>query len=751
MGFSGIIAQVLLLRELLITFYGNELSIGIILSNWLILEAIGAFFLGKKIEHLKCKIEMFVGIQLIFSLSFPVAIYFSRIVKLLLGIPAGEGLGILQIFYSSFLILFLVSLTHGALFTFGCSLYNSITNNSKGAKAIGKIYIYETVGTLIGGIFFTYVLVPYFYSVQIALGTAILNLTLCLILLGKFWHDIKVLTTKILGFISAIFLVSFSLILFTNSANYIQKSSIDKQWQGQNVLSYQNSIYGNVVVTKREEQYTFFSDGIPIITTPTPDISFIEEFVHIPMLYHPTPKKILIISGGAGGIINEILKHPVDKIDYVELDPLILKLVKRFSTSLTDKELASPKVNIFYKDGRYFVKNTYNKYDLIFVGLSVPQDLQVNRFFTKEFFLLTKNKLNQRGILVISLPGSLTYLGEEIKDLNRCILNTLEDIYPYIKIIPGDDVNLYLASQSEESFLIDHKEISQRLKNRGLKVKLLTSGHIEYKLHLRWREWFFESIKHSTTKINKDFQPIAVFFSLTYWHALFSPHLCGLFRQFNRLNLLILFIVVTLITLLFLFLQIKIKGLSKSSIPLCLITTGFAGMIFELTIIFAFQTLYGYVFYWIGVIVSALMVGIAVGGQITTSILHRIKKVIILFFVIEVSIIFFSIALPLIFLKVLSHLDVPILFLPLSFLSGFLLGLQFPLANKIHLSMKGNPAFSSTAGLLYGADLTGGWFGGILGGIVLLPILGLLGTCMVVFIFKLGTLIIFLSSIPKLR
>ncbi|GAG88163.1 unnamed protein product, partial [marine sediment metagenome] len=173
---------------------------------------------------------------------------------------------------------------------------------------------------------------------------------------------------------SVIFLVLFGFALFTNGANCIQRSSINEQWHGQNVLHYQNSIYGNVVVTTREEQFTFFSDGVPIITTPIPDITFVEEFVHLPMLYHPAPMEVLIISGGAGGIINEVLKHPVERIDYVELDPLILEVVKRYSTPLTDMELSSSRVDIHHQDGRYFISQTINRYDLILIGLSNPQD-----------------------------------------------------------------------------------------------------------------------------------------------------------------------------------------------------------------------------------------------------------------------------------------------------------------------------------------------------------------------------------------
>ena len=75
------------------------------------------------------------------------------------------------------------------------------------------------------------------------------------------------------------------------------------------------------------------------------------------------------------------------------------------------------------------------------------------------------------------------------------------------------------------------------------------------------------------------------------------------------------------------------------------------------------------------------------------------------------------------------------LFLSLSFISGFLTGAQFPLANKLYLENSRN--LSQTAGLLYACDLLGGWLGGIIGAVVLLPVLGLTGTCLTVGLLKL--------------
>lgn len=297
MGFSGIVAQVLLLRDLLITFFGNELSIGIILANWLILEAFGCFFLGKFTERIKRPLEGFVVIQLLFGFFLPLAIFFARNLKSILGIGIGEGVGLIHILVGSFLVLLPVSIAHGALFTFSCKLYSLYSNKKDSALSIGRVYIYETLGTIAGGLVFTYLFIPYFNSLQIALGISFLNFIFCFLLLRYFGAIPLSLSHKIIKGISFVFILLSCLLTFSPLSQKLHWSSLRAQWKGQNLLHYQNSIYGNIAVTKSAEQYTFFSDGIPTVTTPFPDIAFVEEFAHLALLSHPSPKEVLVISG----------------------------------------------------------------------------------------------------------------------------------------------------------------------------------------------------------------------------------------------------------------------------------------------------------------------------------------------------------------------------------------------------------------------------------------------------------------------
>jgi spermidine synthase len=316
MGFSGLVAEILLLRELLIVYSGNELCIGIILANWLILEAFGCFFLGRESERSKNELETFTVLSILFSLSLFIAIFLTRIMKSIIGIAIGESVGFFPMFYSSFLILLPVAIFHGALFTSSCRIYSMFSGQA--ASSAGRVYVYETVGTLIGGIVCTYLLIPYLNTFQAFSGLALLNFFVCLVLLAPY-RKTGLVQKTILVVLSVLILLSGYLV-FAGQADRLHDYSIKAQWKNHNIVHYQNSQYGNICVVENQGQYIFFQDGVPSVITPIPDIPFVEEFVHLPLLAHPEPRKLLILSGGAGGIINEALKHSsIETIEYANI------------------------------------------------------------------------------------------------------------------------------------------------------------------------------------------------------------------------------------------------------------------------------------------------------------------------------------------------------------------------------------------------------------------------------------------------
>ncbi len=748
MGGSGIVAQILLLRELLTSFLGNELTLGVILANWLIIEALGSFLLGKTVERVEKKLEIYVFFQLLFSLAFPFSVYLCRIFKNLLLITPGEGLGFLPILYSSALILFPVALFHGALFTYGCKLYAQFSK--KEASSIGKVYLFETIGSIFGGLLFTFILIQHLNSFKIAFLVSFGNAAISSLLLlpERFsWVSLR----KGLWIVSILYSLFFLYLLVTPLNEKIHDFSIKQQWKGLGVVHYENSIYGNITITRRGEQLTFFTDGSPSITIPLPDITSIEEFVHFPMLFHEKPEAVLILSGGAGGVIHEILKHPVKGVDYVELDPLLLKLVKKFPTPLTESELSDSRVKIHYTDGRFFTKRTEKRFDLIFIGLEAPQELQTNRLFSMEFFEMAKKKMHPKGILVLTLPGSLTYISPELKHLNGCILDTLKHIFLYVRVIPGD-TNLLLASDSDSVEKLTTEEIVRRLTERKIPTQLVTKSYIEYRLHPRWLNWFNKSMEGRKASLNSDFRPIGVYFNLSYWNALFSPYLLRIFNWFGHINFLSLSLIILMVTLLLLSLFLKKPEISKFSIPYAIFASGITDMMLDLAIILTFQVIYGYLYFQIGLLVTVFMIGIALSSFYITQRLDQIKRPTLLFLITEALFISFSWILPFALILPSHHLEKPLvygslygIFLLTSLFCGILVGLQFPLATRIYLLTHLNGIqVGPTAGLLYGADLFGGFWGALFGGVLFFPILGLKESCFLMALLKASSLSLFL-------
>ena len=268
MGFTGTLAQVILIRELLVTFYGNELSIGIILANWLILEAAGSFFLSRVGNKTGRSIDAYIALQFAIAVLLPLAIYGARVVKSILGIPLGEMVGLFPIFYSSFLLLAPISLAGGAQFTIGCRIYSNLTKRA--APAIARVYIYEAIGAMIGGLLLTFLIIPYFHSIEVALGVSGLNLISAILLIALFRkpfplhlgarHRLGLSFVRRGGYfllVGVILLTSIGYVLFSPKVDEVHNLSAQSQWQGYDLQYYRNSNYGNIAVTERGDEFTF--------------------------------------------------------------------------------------------------------------------------------------------------------------------------------------------------------------------------------------------------------------------------------------------------------------------------------------------------------------------------------------------------------------------------------------------------------------------------------------------------------------
>lgn len=734
MGFGGLVAEVLLLRELVVAFSGNELCIGIILGNWLLLEALGCLFSGRVAAGARRVPEGYALLSALFSVALLAAVFAARMLRRTWGASLGEPLSLEAVFVSSFLVLLPVSLLHGAQFTFGCRLHAVLSGRRRESAA--RVYVIEAAGTLAAGLAGTYLLFPYLNAFGTAATVAGLNATACLFLLppvtGRHRFAFRAA--------SWLLLLASGWLLFGGLAGRLNDLSIQAQWRGHTVVCHRHSRHGHVAVTEAEGQYTFFLDGVPSLLIPVPDLVERDVFAHLPLLCHPHPERVLLIGGGAGGVIAAVLRHPsIRSIDYVELDPLFPELLKTFATRLTEAELSDPRVAVHRTDGRRLLNLAPDRYDVILVGVREPSSLQANRFFTREFFSLAHGRLRDWGLLVLGLPGSLSLADIELQRLHACIHGALLDAFPYVRAFPGEGRHLFVAAASANILTVSAEDLAARLRDRAGAAVL--PWHVENRLHPGWQDGFARRLAGVDVPSNRDFRPVGVYYSARHWTVLSSAAVGAAFRKLDARTLRISAALLVAVALLP-GLCARGRNAFAARVPFAMATTGFAGMVFGLAVIAAFQTVHGYVISWIGLLVAGYMTGSACGAWRAGRRAATPPEAARLFVRNELAILVFAILLPLFVHIAVMTARLPggaplvrAIFLTASFLAGGLTAHEFPLAHV--LCSPSGADTSRAAGKLYALDLFGGWFGGTIGGVVLLPLLGLHETCFLLGVLKL--------------
>ena len=741
MGFTFTITQVVVIRELLVIFLGNELSIAIVLANWLLLEAAGSFFLGRRLKGAVSE-KRYAFLQLLISLLLPLTIYSIRCLRDIMGLSIGEGASLLQIFFWTAVILAPLGIVDGVLFTLACALHSDFSNKS--ALSVGKVYFYEGLGAGVGGIIYTFLLIPFFNSFEVAILLGIANL-ICGILLLSIGEG-KGINRRVMAGLLWFFLIAEIALFILSGARGLEKASLDRQWKGLQILASRWSPYGNVVVGRREDQLTFFSNGIPTCTAPIPNIAFAEEMVHYPILSLPSPKTILVIGGGPGGVIAEVLKHPVDEVHYTEIDPVMIQVIKEHLTPLTRQELENPRVRIHTVDGRFYIKTTSQKFDAILLNLPPPSTLELNRFYTVEFFTEILRSLTNNGVLALRLPGSETYLSRETRNLNLSIRRSLQMVFPSVHVIPGE-VNFILAFTSAGAGPPSPGMLIERLQERKIPTQFFREPQIRLKLEANRLKWLDDSLNRGeAVKLNRDAYPFGLYYGIAYWNAQFHPALQVFWRKVADLRLWHLAAPLLILTCAALAAGRKGReNWQRGALIWVVSSTGFFGMATSVLLIFAFQTLYGHAYYWIGLLIAFFMAGLAWGSWIMNRKLAKIRNPGATLAVIELFIILFA-ALEMILLafsyspgqgqNILSMMKYG--FIPASAGAGFFVGLEFPLAGS--LFSRGGERVVRTAGTLYAADLLGAFLGSLLVGVIMVPALGILQTLAVIIFLKTTSL-----------
>lgn len=738
LGLTSIISQLIIIRGLIVSFYGNEIFIGLALASWLLWVAIGAI-IGAKIKKY---IHLYLWIIWLTPIFLFSEILIIRLARQLVS-SVGQSPDLLLSLVYTILALAPLCLVLGLQFTIGAKFWLNGIKEKTTSYLVNKAYLFENIGFIIGGILFSIFLIK-IDAISIAFFIAFINSVILLLLLMLF----KLNWQKYLISIQILLIITLIISPITYSLN---SKTNNWRWSRQNLILSENSLYHNLTITKDKEQYNFYINGLMIADSS--DNLDDEILIHFPLLFSNNTKKILLIGNGLQNAVNETLKHPVESVYYLELDPKLINLAKPFINKQTQNSWEDKRVKIINQDAIYFLKNNNLKFDIIISNIGDPSTIALNRFYTKEFFEQAKNHLSEQGVFATWLDSSPNYINEANNKLISSVYQTLQNIFNKVLILPEEKI-YYIASQTDIDY--NPQLLINNYHNRNLNNKLVVPKYIDYRLTNDRIQTTLANIEHDTNLINKNLKPNTYLYQNLFWVNHFHPNLAKLLSKLTKLNLLHWLIILLSILIIIAAILKKKKinphtcgtGVGINPLPFTAAIPDFTLFTIEIILILLFQTFYGYVYSQIAIIITLLLAGMVIGNYIGIKLINKYKitinKLKYLYFLIAL----YCLSLPFIF-NLLSNVNqtigIFIIFPLITLIIGILNGLEFPITNHLYLQKKGTKKISS----IYSADQIGSAIGALLASIILLPIIGLINT--VILLAVLNIFIIFVLQIFKIK
>ena len=736
-GFIAIAVQVLLVREFMVVFFGNELCLGIILGGWLIGITIGTAFGGRIARRDAGTAPLFIILQAFICLIPFVQIGTIRLIRSMLDVAPGEYITLLPLIASAFLITLPFSFAIGLLFPCACTLLVDQLNRK--AHHIGLVYIFEAAGSLTGGLALTFYLIARFKPYEIV---SLISIPLLLNASALWFY--RHATRRAL--LSGLCIGLCAVICFSLLSGYCSKLDdhlVQKRWAAyKNHLEFLVSVdspYQNIAIASAQDQYSIFCNGQYVTSYPDPyQAAF---FAHFTLTQHPSPATILLVGSGIAGTIREMLKHPIQMLHYVELDPLMIEASVPYLSAQDKNALADKRVGLFFKDGRYFIQHGIEQYDMILLNLPDPSTAMLNRFYTIEFFKEAKKRLSPGGVLVTGITGSDTYLGQEVGVYASSLYHTLGKVFTHIVVAPGTK-NYFFVTDTPGVVSSVPDMLAQRYESRGIKSDYFTPHHFSMLFPRERSAYLLQKLENKTpVQINTDICPITYYYNLVLWESITgSKGRSYLFQGLaGRLYLLVLPLILlfSIRVVYVLATKRRLAAHLNCNALFALAAAGFAGMSLEIILLFSFQNIYGYVYRQVGLIVAFFMLGLAAGGwQMNRLIAGRERSWVALLTLLSILTGIYAISLPYLIglfsaLKVSATgdvIDLRLLFLGLVAVAGWLTGLEFPLVSKIFINRY---ATGTVAGWVYAYDHLGACLGALLTGTVLVPVLGMYQSCFI--------------------
>jgi spermidine synthase len=450
----------------------------------------------------------------------------------------------------------------------------------------------------------------------------------------------------------------------------------------------------------------------PVTTTESDEL-----LAHLGLLAHPAPRRALIVNALPGGLLAEVLKHPVESVTCVTLDPGVLRAAVRAGGDAVEALLADPRVSVETADPPQFLRRGAERYDCIILPAGAPQSLGANRLATVEFYRLCRARLSTDGVLAVrgpSLPVAdrIALAGLEARRA------ALARAFGTVQLVPCAP-SVLLASAAAAAPLLTADSARSRLAARGIRTLTLVVQLGRLDENLATPDTALPALPPNTIA-----HPSERFTALLAGLERSAPALARAWLQLRLRAWPVLVAGMAFASATFLFGRRR----RRLAVRAALVSSGFAGSGIALLNLFVLQAVSGAAYSGVILLFAAFTAGNAAGAWwgnlIATRVAHRH------FIGAE-----FALALTALLLAPAARGAPQTIFPALAALAGACLGLQFAVASRADPDR----APARRTGPLAALDLVGGVLGALLLPVFVVPAFGLAAAGAGIAVAKLAT------------
>lgn len=373
----------------------------------LIAGTLASYLLGDSVTQFSTIIGLYLfsmGIGSWISKYFDKNILFWFIqIEILVGIVGGTSSSILYLVFESaasfrIILYSLVGMT-GILVGLEIPLLMRILQDRFEFKdLVAKVFTFDYIGALLASIVFPLLLIPYLGLIKTSYLFGMLNVGIALLVCVTFQKEInralylKTASMACLVALLAGFILADRITSYSESLGY-----------SDTIIYTKSTPYQRIVLTKKAKMLRLYLNG-NLQFSSDDEYRYHEALVHPGLASIPNAKHVLVMGGGDGLAVREILKYPsVESVTLVDLDPGMTALFKSnpMLLDLNKKSLLSPKVEVINADAFSWVRKAEKKYDFIVVDFPDPSNYAVGKLYTNSFYRQIKELVSENGIVVV--------------------------------------------------------------------------------------------------------------------------------------------------------------------------------------------------------------------------------------------------------------------------------------------------------------------------------------------------------------